>query len=100
MSLPWPASSGPASIPLLGWQPFLARSQRADAIRLSTSQVLLAADAVLTSRADVAAKLARLMIYGTRARRDTRGLFVENSAGTPPAVPVLWPSGAPPAVTR
>ncbi len=43
--------------PLLGWQLFLARSQRADAIRLSTSQVLLAADAVLASHADVAAWL-------------------------------------------
>ena len=43
--------------PLLGWQLFVARSQRRDAIRLSTSQVLLAADAVLATHADVAAKL-------------------------------------------
>jgi len=43
--------------PLLGWQLFIARSQRRDAIRVSTSQVLLAADAVLATHADVAAKL-------------------------------------------
>jgi hypothetical protein len=43
--------------PLLGWQLFVARSQRRDAIRLSTSQVLLAADAVLASHAQVAANL-------------------------------------------
>jgi hypothetical protein len=43
--------------PLLVWQLFVARSQRLDAIRLSTSQVLLAADAVLTAHAEVAAKL-------------------------------------------
>jgi len=43
--------------PLLGWQLFIARSQRLDAIRLSTSQVLLAVDAVLATHADVAAKL-------------------------------------------
>jgi hypothetical protein len=43
--------------PLLGWQLFVARSQRRDAIRLSTSQVLLAADAVLTSHAQVAVNL-------------------------------------------
>jgi hypothetical protein len=45
--------------PLLGWQLWIARSQRRDAIRLSTSQVLLAADAVLASHAEVAAKLRR-----------------------------------------
>jgi hypothetical protein len=43
--------------PLLGWQLFIARSQRRDAIRLSTSQVLLAADAVIATHAEVAAKL-------------------------------------------
>jgi hypothetical protein len=43
--------------PLLGWPLFAARSQRRDAIRLSTSQVLLAADAVLASHAQVAANL-------------------------------------------
>lgn len=43
--------------PLLGWQLFVARSQRCDAIRLSTSQVLLAADAVLVSHARVATNL-------------------------------------------
>lgn len=43
--------------PLLGWQLFIARSQRRDAIRLSTSQVLLAADAVIAMHAEVAAKL-------------------------------------------
>jgi hypothetical protein len=43
--------------PLLGIQLFLARGQRRDSIRLSTSQVLLAADAVFASHADVAAKL-------------------------------------------
>jgi hypothetical protein len=43
--------------PLLGWQLFVARSQRQDAIRLSTSQVLLAADAVLATHAQVNAKL-------------------------------------------
>jgi hypothetical protein len=43
--------------PLLGWQLFLARSQRRDAIRLSTSQVLLAAGSVLANHAEVAAKL-------------------------------------------
>jgi hypothetical protein len=43
--------------PLLGWQLFIARAQRRDSIRLSTSQVLLAADAVLATHADVAAKL-------------------------------------------
>src|SRR5260370_37076360 len=44
-------------LPLRGWQLFVARSQRRDAIRLSTSQVLLAADAVLASHAEVAANL-------------------------------------------
>jgi hypothetical protein len=43
--------------PLLGWQLFIARSQRQDSITLSTSQVLLAADAVLATHAEVAAKL-------------------------------------------
>lgn len=43
--------------PVLGWQLSIARSQRRDTIRLSTSQVLLAADAVLATHADVAAKL-------------------------------------------
>src|SRR5258708_23364482 len=43
--------------PLLGWQLFVARSQRQDSITLSTSQVLLAADAVLATHAEVAAKL-------------------------------------------
>jgi hypothetical protein len=42
--------------PLLGWQLFIARSQRREAIRLSTSQVLLAADAVIARHAGVAAK--------------------------------------------
>lgn len=43
--------------PLLGWQLFIARSQRRDAFRLSTIQVLLAVDALLATHADVAAKL-------------------------------------------
>jgi hypothetical protein len=43
--------------PLLAWQLFIARSQRQDAITLSTSQVLLAADAVLATHVEVAAKL-------------------------------------------
>jgi hypothetical protein len=43
--------------PLLAWQLFVARSQRRDAIILSTSQVLLAVDAVLATHAEVAAKL-------------------------------------------
>jgi hypothetical protein len=43
--------------PLLGWQLFIARSQRREAIRLSTSQVLLAAYAVIATHAGVAAKL-------------------------------------------
>src|SRR5271154_5809848 len=43
--------------PLLAWQLFVARSQRRDAIMLSTSQVLLAADAVLATHAEVNAKL-------------------------------------------
>ena len=43
--------------PLLWWQLYEARSQRQDAMRLSTSQVLLAADAVIATYADVAAKL-------------------------------------------
>jgi hypothetical protein len=43
--------------PLVTWQLFIARSQRVDAIRTSTSQVLLAADAVLATHADTAAKL-------------------------------------------
>jgi hypothetical protein len=45
--------------PLLGWQLVVARWQRQDAIKLSTSQVLLAADAVLATEnnADVSEKL-------------------------------------------
>jgi hypothetical protein len=43
--------------PLLSWQLLVARSQRRDAIRLSTSQVLLAADAVLATHSEVARKL-------------------------------------------
>jgi hypothetical protein len=43
--------------PLLGWQLLVARSQRRDAIRLSTSQFLFAADAVIATHAEVAAKL-------------------------------------------
>lgn len=43
--------------PLLFWQLAVARSQRRDAIRLSTSQVLFAADAVLASHAQVNANL-------------------------------------------
>ena len=43
--------------PLLGWQLFIARAQREDAIRLSSSQVLLAADAVLAEYKEVAAWL-------------------------------------------
>jgi len=39
--------------PLLFWQLAVARSQRRDAIRLSTSQVLFAADAVLATHAQV-----------------------------------------------
>jgi hypothetical protein len=44
-------------VPLISWQLFIARAQCADAIRTSTSQVLLAADAVLATHADTAAKL-------------------------------------------
>ena len=43
--------------PFLVWQLWVARSQRRDAIRLSTSQVLLAADAVLATHAEVSVKL-------------------------------------------
>jgi hypothetical protein len=43
--------------PLVFWQLQVARYQRRDAIRLSTSQVLLAADSVLATHAQVAAKL-------------------------------------------
>jgi hypothetical protein len=43
--------------PLLAWQLYVARSQRRDAIMLSTSQVLLAADAVLATHAEINAKL-------------------------------------------
>jgi hypothetical protein len=43
--------------PFLVWQLWVARSQRRDAIRLSTSQVLLAADAVLATYAEVSMKL-------------------------------------------
>jgi type II secretory pathway pseudopilin PulG len=43
--------------PAIVWQLNLGRQQRADAVRLSTSQVLLAADGVLAAHADVAAKL-------------------------------------------
>ena len=41
----------------LWWQLKIARAQRGDAIALSTSQVLLLADAVLATHAEVAAKL-------------------------------------------
>jgi hypothetical protein len=43
--------------PWVVWQLFVARSQRRDAIRLSTSQVLFAADAVLANHVDIARKL-------------------------------------------
>lgn len=43
--------------PVVVWQLHVGRQQRADAVRLSTSQVLLAADGILTAHADVAAKL-------------------------------------------
>jgi hypothetical protein len=43
--------------PLLSWQLFITNSQRRDAIRLSRSQVLFAADAVLATHAEVAANL-------------------------------------------
>src|SRR5262249_55863506 len=43
--------------PLIVWQLFVARSQRRDAVLLSTSQVLLAADGVLATHAEVASKL-------------------------------------------
>lgn len=43
--------------PAIVWQLYMGRQQRADAVRLSTSQVLLAADGVLAAHADVAAKL-------------------------------------------
>jgi hypothetical protein len=43
--------------PLLFLQLRVARLQRLDAIRVSTSQVLLAADAVLATHAQVAVKL-------------------------------------------
>ena len=45
--------------PLLGWQLFLARSQRADAIRLSTSQVPAGRRRCSRRHADVAARLRR-----------------------------------------
>jgi hypothetical protein len=48
---------GIVGLPLLLWQLFVARSQRQDAIRLSTAQVLLAADAVLATHSEVHAKL-------------------------------------------
>ncbi|SRR5216684_7668266 len=43
--------------PLLGWQLLLARTQRWDAIRLNTSQVLLTVDTVFAAHAAVASKL-------------------------------------------
>jgi hypothetical protein len=39
--------------PLIFWQLLVARKQRADAVRLSTSQVVLAADGVLTAHAEI-----------------------------------------------
>src|SRR5262249_43308286 len=58
----WVASIIAAVFALIGFpavivQLYLGRQQRADAVRLSTSQVLLAADSVLTAHAEVAAKL-------------------------------------------
>ena len=43
--------------PVVVWQLHVGRQQRLDAVRLSTSQVLLAADGVLANYADVAEKL-------------------------------------------
>jgi hypothetical protein len=43
--------------PFVAWQLYVARAQREDAIRLSTSQVLLAADSVIATHAEVAAML-------------------------------------------
>jgi len=43
--------------PVVVWQLYVARRQRADAARLSTSQVLLAADGVLANYSQVAEKL-------------------------------------------
>lgn len=43
--------------PVVVWQLYIGRQQRADAVRLSTSQVLLAADGVLANYSGVAEKL-------------------------------------------
>jgi hypothetical protein len=51
------ASASLIGFPVVVWQLFVSRSQQRDAIRLSTSQVLFAADAVIATHADVAAKL-------------------------------------------
>jgi|SRR5690348_17288409 hypothetical protein len=45
--------------PVVVWQLHVGRKQRRDAVRLSTSQVLLAADGVLTAHASVHEKLRR-----------------------------------------
>src|SRR5436305_34265 len=61
------------AFPVLGWQLWMAFSQRRDAIRLSTSQVLLAADAVIATHAEVAAKLRRGDWAGENGKKHPTG---------------------------
>jgi len=82
--------------PLLGWQLFVARSQRRDAIRLSTSQVLLAADAVLATHAEVAAKLRGgewAFEAGTRHPTDSELPLVEPYLGVFERIYIAYQAG-------